>query len=507
MIKVVSAQAMSILEAQAYQQGASEETYMENAGRGIAQAVINFLETSFASKIYLLVGKGNNGGDAFVAGRYLLSKGLTVEAIQLEAKEECSPLCQLNRQRFEKQGGQVFSEFKSFDSDTLILDGLFGTGFKGSIKAPYDALIQAANQSRQPILAIDIPSGLNGNTGEVAGPVIQATLTLYLELPKTGFFLNEGWNYVGSLEQVLFGLDSHLIDQVQADFELLTPLDVSQVLPKIKRSRHKYLAGYVVGLASSPSMPGAGLLSTLAAFQGGSGMVRLLHPKGMEAELSNSPYELIKVAYSPDQPQEVLQLMQKAGATFVGPGLGRTSSIYQLLAEVIPHLEQPCVLDADALVLFAQNDFKLPLHALFTPHTGEMQTLLGEASPLVLNIELLKTCQNYAEKYQITLILKGAPTFIFHPSQPILVNPTGDPGMATAGSGDVLTGFLASLLSQKLNCRQAALAGVYLHGLAGQLAAKERQSSIGMMASDIITHLAGAYAHLKNSEGLHNKET
>ena len=194
-------------------------------------------------------------------------------------------------------------------------------------------------------------------------------------------------------------------------------------------------------------------------------MVRLLYPAGMEAELSASPYELIKIPYSPDHPVEVRQLMQKASATFVGPGLGRSDSTKQLLQEIIPFLEKPCVIDADALTLYADRAFQLPPQALLTPHTGEMQALLHLPDKLTLSLDLLHTCQNYAENHNATLILKGAPTFIFHPKSPIYVNPKGDPGMATAGSGDVLTGMLASLLSQGLSCHQAALLGVYLHGL------------------------------------------
>lgn len=275
---------------------------------------------------------------------------------------------------------------------------------------------------------------------------------------------------------------------------------MARLLPPIKRNRNKYQAGYVIGLAGSLTMPGAALLSSLAAFRAGSGMVRLLYPKGMEAELSSSPYELIKIPYTYNQSQDVSQLMQKAAATFVGPGLGRTEQTQHLLQNILPSLQNPCVIDADALTLFADQAFQLPSEAILTPHTGEMQTLLKSGSRLVLNFELLKTCQRYAEEHNITLILKGAPTFIFHPQSVIFANPTGDPGMATAGSGDVLTGLIASLLSQGLSCHHAAMLGVYLHGLAGQFAAKHRKTSYGVMATDLITHFGTAYASLENNE-------
>ena len=225
-------------------------------------------------------------------------------------------------------------------------------------------------------------------------------------------------------------------------------------------------------------------------------MVRLLYPEGMEAELSASPYELIKVPYHSDQPQDVLAWLEKAGATFVGPGLGLTDSSRNLLKAVMPYLEKPCVIDADALTILADGGFTLPKQAILTPHTGEMQRLLHVESKLILTEALLDRCQKYAEDHQVTLVLKGATSCIFHPGEPILINSRGDPGMATAGSGDVLTGLIASLLSQGLDCRSAAALGVYVHGIAGEYAAKALGTSRGMIASDLIDYFSFAYASL-----------
>lgn len=502
-MKVVSAKVMSELETQAYQQGFTDRDFMENAGREIALVTEEFIQKhQLPHHVWLLCGKGNNAGDAFVAGCYLLEKGYQATAIQLDDLNNCSPLCQQNGRRFLNKKGKLINQIPSFDHPGAILDGIFGTGFKGEVRSPYDRFIEAANQSSLPILAVDIPSGLNGTTGQTEGSVIQATETIFLGMPKTGFFLGSGWNVTGKLHRVDFGLPATFIDQAKADFELLTQEHVASLLPPIIRNRQKYQAGYVIGLAGSLTMPGAALLSSLAAFRGGSGMVRLLYPKGMEAELAASPYELIKIPYTYDQPQEVSQLMQKAGATFVGPGLGRSEQTRHLLQHITPSLEKPCVIDADALTLFADEAFQLPSQAILTPHTGEMQTLLKSTSRLSLTLDLLQICQKYAEKHHITLILKGAPTFIFHPQTPIFVNPTGDPGMATAGSGDVLTGLLASLLSQGLTCHHAALLGVYLHGLAGEFAAKQRKTSYGMIATDLVAHFADAYEMLQKQQNL-----
>lgn len=496
-MKVVSAKTMADLETHAYKQGFRENDFMENAGHGIALAVERFIkENQLSSCVWLLCGKGNNGGDAFVAGCYLLEQGYRVTAIHCHPLEQCSPLCQQNRCRFIGKKGVVLHHVESFGSEGVIVDGIFGTGFKGEVAFPYDRLIDAANQSKLPILAIDIPSGLNGTTGLVGKSVIQATQTLFLGLPKTGFFLNDGWNVIGELQHIDFGLPISVVDQITADFELLTHDFIRHLLPPIKRNRHKYQTGHIVGLAGSLHMPGAALLASLAAFRGGGGLVRLLYHEGMEAELVASPYELIKKPYSYARPEEVISLMQKATAIFVGPGLGSDDRVQMLLQRVIPFLDKPCVMDADALTLFAKQPYELPSEVILTPHRGEMQTLLQAGSPLILSGGLLSICQKYAEEHHVTLILKGAPTFIFHPHQPVYVNPTGDPGMATAGSGDVLTGLLAALLSQNMDCHHAALLGTYLHGLAGELARKERGTSYGMMASDLIAHFATAFKEL-----------
>jgi len=493
-MKVVTAQEMSEIENQAYKQGYTELDFMENAGRGVAQAIEAYIEAHQLQRMaWLLCGKGNNAGDAFVAGRYLLDKGYRVTAIQYEPLEQCSPLCRLNGKLFLERNGVLLDRIESFGTSGVIIDGIFGTGFKNKAREPYASIIEQANLSNLPILSIDIPSGLNGSTGQMEGSVIHAEETIFLGLPKAGLFLENAWNIVGKLRHVDFGLPKSFADEAPGHFHLITHEHVKGLVPPIRRNRHKYQAGYAIGIAGSPSMPGAALLSSLAAFRTGSGMVRLLYPAGMESQLSSSPPELIKIPYSAETIESMIPLLQKAGSTYIGPGLGRSQSVRHLLGKIIPSLEHPCVIDADALILYAEEAIPLPQQTIMTPHTGEMQALLQKEEKLSLSLSLLGICQSYAEKHNTTLVLKGAPTFVFHPRSPIYVNPTGDPGMATAGSGDVLTGILASLLSQGLDCHSAAILGVYLHGLSGEIAAKERGQSRGMMAGDLIEHLADAY--------------
>jgi hydroxyethylthiazole kinase-like uncharacterized protein yjeF len=489
-MKIVSPGQMAQLESMAYQEGYSESDFMEEAGSGVALVANDYVELHQLSRqVALLCGKGNNAGDTYVAGVHLLHLDYEVVAYPLSPLSECSLLCRENYHRFLEEGGQVREVFSpqdmAFPKSGIILDGIFGTGFRGQLGEPFASVIRLANHSHIPIIAIDIPSGLNGTTGEVAGEAIIATETAFLGLPKTGFFLRDGWNHVGKLRYVDFGLPRKFIDQAYTDLNMLTADMVQPMLPPIVRNRHKYQAGYVVGLAGSSQMPGAAILSSWASLKGGAGITRLLFPDGMQAELAASPFEIIKMPYQYSHLDPVLENLNKASATFIGPGLGQSQEVRHLLRQVLPQLTTPCVMDADALTVFAEEISKLPPKAILTPHMGEMLRLLKLSSPQILDRDFLDRCQQFTQEKQVTLVLKGGPTFIFHPSQPMMISIAGDPGMATAGSGDVLTGLLAALLAQGLETPYAAYLGVLVHGLAGEYAAQEL-TSYCLTASDII---------------------
>lgn len=499
-MKVFTSQQMRDLEKQAYQEGASEELFMEQAGKGIAEITKDYIQKHrLVKEVLLLCAKGNNSGDAYVAGCHLLEAGYAVMALQPIPLENCSLLCQKNGQRFLNAGGKSVSKLASFPEEGLILDGLFGTGFKGRLEEPYASIVQQANDSGLPIFAIDIPSGLNGDDGSALGEVIKADETLFLGAPKKGFFLNEGWNFVGRLSYVDFGLPKKFMENAEADMIMLTHSFIKSLIPPIKRSWHKYERGYVTGLAGSPDMPGAAILASSAALSAGAGIVRLIHPEGMNAELSAAPVELVRQTYSINQIESILESMNKSSASFIGPGMGRTEQVSAVLQSVMSGLKKPCVVDADALTLLAEKEIPYPNETVLTPHHGEMMRLLGQTKQTVRTEQLLKDAQSFIAAKKVTLVLKGAPTFILQQGSPIYVNPRGDPGMATAGSGDVLTGIIASFLSHHLTPLQAAMVGVYLHAVAGEKAAKAK-TSYCMSASDLITHLPEAYREIMQSD-------
>lgn len=495
-MKIVTSQEMAALESQAYQAGFSEVDFMEKAGEGVAFTVGNYLEIhGLEPHILLLCGKGNNAGDAYVAGLRLLEMEYEVTAIQVVPIEQTTELCRKYYREFVEEGGRVWDgsypiEQLFFGNAGIIVDGLFGTGFRGTVQEPFASVIELANKSMKPIIAVDIPSGLSGDTGAVEGEVIVAAETAFLALPKMGFFLREGWDYVGKLRYVDFGLPQQYIDEGGAKVIMLTMEFLRPLLPKLRRSRHKYQAGYVVGLAGSPMMPGAALLAASSALRSGAGIVRLLCPEGVPALTPSQP-ELLMTHYSPGDAAAVLKELNRASAVFIGPGLGLSTATQELLRQVIPQVESPCVLDADALTFLSEEMVPLPRRTILTPHREELRRLLHLPTIEEVNNELLTTCQRYAEEHSVTLVLKGGPTFIFHRDKPIAVNPTGDPGMATAGSGDILTGLIASLLAQGMPTPHAAMMGVFLHGLAGEHAAFD-YTSYCMTANDIVSYFPEA---------------
>lgn len=464
-IKVVSAEEMARIE-----KGGDLERYMAEAGRKVAEVAMRYVEAHHLPKqVTLLVGKGNNGGDAYAAGVWLLDEGYKVHAYSLY--EDVSPLNQKFREKFRKKRGRFEDKFEG-----VILDGLLGTGFRGKVEKKMAAVIEMANGSGLPIIAIDIPSGLNGTTGEVGSVAIVADETVTLGLPKMGFFIHQGWNYVGKLHVADFGLPQEAIAAADAMAYLPRVLE----LPKIERVRHKYEAGYVVGYAGSKDYPGAAKMSGLAALRSGAGIVRVFHPE----EIGTGPLELICNHWSVAGWKEALK---RAQAVFVGPGLG---SCKEWLKAHLKEIKQSCVIDADALL----PDMMYPKHAILTPHRGEALRLLGlKKAPR--DEELFAKIIRFCGSKNVFIILKGAPTVIFGPKHKPMIVPRGDPGMATAGSGDVLTGLIAGLLAHGCGPYEGAILGVTLHAIAGEIAAAEK-TSYCMIAGDIIEAMPAAFQAL-----------
>ncbi len=482
--KVVTCDEMRRLEKLCSAEGLSTSELMDQAARALVAVINNWFELSGAPKeVVLLVGKGNKGGDALTAGTLLLQEKFRVSAVLVYPVSKLNPLCSDRLEKFKEAGGSVHPlHMEKIVSTSLIIDGIVGTGFHGKPDEFISNAIVWANGQDAPILAIDIPSGIDGSTGEVEAVAIDAMMTCCLGLPKIGCFIGRGWDYAGALLTCDIGMPPEIVSHAKST-ALLLKKD-SLYLPLIVRSRHKYEAGYVLGISGSPEMPGAAALSSLATLRSGAGVVRLFtQPETSHANLA------------PEVIREVIDLgrieeeQERADALFIGPGLGRSSHVQKWMQKLLPQLTKPTVVDGDGLYhLSLMSGFSLPAGSVLTPHHGEMTRLLGGPPTL-------ESCQRWVEKHEITLILKGAPTILFHPKRHPLIVTAGDPGMATAGSGDVLTGIVAALLAQKMPPDQAAPLAAYLHGRAGELAT-EKLTPYGMIASDLIKYLPKAFAEL-----------
>lgn len=493
-LKVITASEMVRIEKKSIQEGCSDAQYMQQAGKEIALYCKQYVHAKDLQPLAtLLIGKGNNGGDAFAAGCYLLQWGFKVHAFSMFQQSEISPLQDFHRKCFQDEGGEVFHPQNindiAFFREGIILDGLFGTGFGGEMPPFIKEVIRHANSSHIPILSIDVPSGIHGTKGLQDELAIDAAVTLFLCCPKIGMFLGEAYNYIGEVHGLDFGLPKQYLDEMVAMGVMLHTQEIAKRLPKLRRSRHKYQAGYGLILAGSEGMSGAAALCTESFLRSGAGIARIYPSSGTELIQLKAPVESIVRKWNS---KEISEEMQRANALIIGPGLRDSESLFELLSETT----LPVVLDADGLLSLKEHLADLHSPLVLTPHLGEFKKLVDPEE--VEKGFLLEIAQDFAEEHDATLVLKGAPTWIFHPGKEPVLFAKGNPGMASAGSGDVLTGLIGGFLAQGLSPFDASLLGVELHATAGEITAK-KTSSYTMIASDLLKFLDGAFDILETN--------
>lgn len=499
-LKVVTARAMAAAEKASIEAGASGLEYMLTAARGLAKEVSAFVASKkLKKKLMLLVGKGNNGGDSLAMATFLKLEGFEVTACLCFDPTVCSPLCFQMLSDFEKKGGKtlVVSSLKDLNlgSDGVIIDALFGTGFSGSPSQEISQIIDCVNQSQLPILSIDIPSGIDGNTGKKGGSAIHATHTYFLGLPKVGFFLQDGFEHVGEFKGVDFGLSNLFVDQMEASGYLLDVQKLKEQLPKLKRCQHKYIAGHVAIIAGSNSMEGAAFLASKACYRTGAGLVHLFSSKGVDSIFFQALPEVIKGRIDQELSRHIKEL-KALKACVIGPGLDAScKESKKVLEQVWQESECGLVIDASGLALLKEKiEHGQGKSVVLTPHRGEMARLLGVDK--LSDEALLETMQSYSEKTGAVLVLKGAPTFVFAPKTKPLIITAGTPALATAGSGDVLSGMIGAFVSKGLELRVAAALGVYIHAVSGEKAA-DKLSDYSLLASDLIEQIPSVIAQME----------
>jgi NAD(P)H-hydrate epimerase len=480
---------------------------MENAGLRIAETV----RALPCTNVVILAGRGNNGGDGFVAARHLRGeKNVSVwimaelEAYQGDARTNLMILQRLGQPLRVVRGEEDLADLAGdLAQADLVLDALLGIGVSREVDPLYDGIIRLVNGMAVSVLAVDIPSGVCADTGKILGSAIRASITVTFALPKQGLLLFPGAACTGRLEVVDIGIPPALLTGF--GFDLLTSADMVKLLPPRPSEGHKGTFGSVLLVAGSRGMSGAAALSARAALRGGCGLVYAAIPESIQPTLAAQTQETVTLPLPENRhgrlKAEALDILREQWAVCqvvaAGPGLSRDSDVMPVLAGILRECRLPVVLDADALNLLAADPSLTRDRegaTLLTPHPGEAARLLDTTVEAVQS-DRLGVVRHLAERYHSTVVLKGAHTLIADPAGGISLNVTGNSGMGTAGSGDVLTGLAAALLAQGLTVPQAARLAVYLQGLAGDHAAVVKGER-ALMAGDIIEEIPKAYLEL-----------
>ncbi|SHE44102.1 NAD(P)H-hydrate epimerase [Desulfofundulus australicus DSM 11792] len=488
---------------------------MENAGLAVVQVVRQLLGDVAGKRVAVFAGKGNNGGDGLVVARHLFNAGAEVKVLLLARPEEITGDAAVNLAIWQKMGQPVYPVVRGEDLNAVrlflvgahaVVDAIFGTGFKGAAREPAAGVIDAINASGKPVVAVDIPSGVEADTGQVHGPCVRATHTVTFALPKLGLVQEPGRSHVGELHVADISIPSFLLENGAPGRYLVTEKMVRDWLPPRPAWAHKGSCGRVLVVAGSRGMTGAACLAALGAARAGAGLVTLAVPAELQDVVAVKLTEIMTVGLpgtgegtlARSARNEILDLVEKADVLAIGPGLSRHLETVALIRELLPAVRVPCVIDADGLNALAgdvQILSRISAPAIITPHEGEMARLLG-CPPGEISSRRLKVAEEAAGNWGVVTLLKGAATLIACPGGTTYINPTGNPGLATGGSGDVLTGVIAGLLAQGMDAPRAAAAGAYLHGLAGDMAAREKGMR-GFLAGDILELLPEAMARVE----------
>jgi NAD(P)H-hydrate epimerase len=488
---------------------------MEVAGKSVAEVIADYLGEVGDKKIFIFCGKGNNGGDGFVAARYLTQWGAKVDCFLLGRKTEVKGDAEVNLKKALDLNISI-SEVQSSDEldreieADLLVDGIFGTGFKGEIKGELGEIVERLNQLEIPKLSIDAPSGLDCDTGEVASNCFRADVTVTLALPKLGQFVFPGKSYCGHTYVADIGIPPEAVGGEKIQLNVLTPSEVVSMLPKRPPDGHKGTFGKLAIIAGSVGMTGAATLTSLSALKAGCGMVILGCPASLNdifeikmTEVMTRPLPEVrkKRVLAKRSLGEIRKLLKWADTLALGPGLGQHFETVELVQRLVSTLKHPVVIDADGLNALAKNPDLLKNRTtptIITPHIGELSRLV--ALPIEeIERDRIEIARKTASHFGLILVLKGAPTVIAEPGGEVWINPTGNDGMATAGCGDVLTGIIASFLTQGMGPLESAICGVYIHGLAGDLAANDR-GQFGTIAGDIMEMVPEAIIEMQGAE-------
>ena len=456
------------------------------------------------SRVIIFAGPGNNGADALAIARLLLEESYRVETFLFNPMDHLSPECEANKTRLFEIDEVEFTEVKTdfeppvLTRNDILIDGLFGSGLNRPLEGGFAAVVGYINQSDAHIVSIDIPSGLFGedNLNNNMDAVVKAEQTLTFGFPKLAFLLADNAPYVGSWKVLDIGIHPGIVEKTDTPFHLVGEEDIMNVVQPREKFAHKGRFGHALLIAGSKGKMGAALLAARACLRSGAGLLTVHLPQCGETILQTAFPEAMISLDKHTEHFSIAPDVTSYSAVGIGPGLGQHMDSSTVLGRVVHTAGKPLVIDADAINMLAANKelaASLPPKTILTPHPKEFDRIAGESASAY---ERLIKAKAFAETYKVCLVLKGAYTSVCLPDGKVCFNSSGNPGMATAGSGDVLTGIILGLLAQGYEPEDAAITGVYLHGLAGDFAAI-RQSEESMIAGDIIEMLGKAFKQIK----------
>ena len=467
---------------------------MERAGAGLARVAAEAAKAD--GPIRIVIGKGNNGGDGLVAARLLREDGHEVDVLATAEVSELQGDALDNLERLPGDEPQPFAP-EAIAGSAAIVDALLGTGFDGEPREPVAAAIRAINASDAPVVACDVPSGVNASTGEASGEAVRAAVTATFHGPKIGLCVEPGKTHAGRVEVIAIGIPRSAPAPEVAG---LISDRVLQLVPPRERTGNKFTSGTVVVAGGARGLTGAPTMAALSAMRTGAGYVQLVVPEPAEPVLAERLMEAMTHAAPHEDgahveagASTVLELAARAGAIVLGPGIGRSDGAVAFARRVAAEVDVPLLIDADGLNAHAGQLGLLAARSaptILTPHDGELARLLGIESADVAAHRLAHARQAAAESGAI-VVLKGDDTLVVPPAGPIGVSPGGSPALATAGTGDVLSGLIGALLAKKMDPFEAACAGVIAHARAGQEAAR-RHGADHVVAGDVIDSIGRA---------------
>jgi hydroxyethylthiazole kinase-like uncharacterized protein yjeF len=483
---------------------------MENAARAVVEEIEERFEDVEFLTVAVVCGPGNNGGDGFAIARHLHLRGADVDVFLVCDPAELKGDALTNYKLLEPIGLDVIAwnehEEVALDDYDLVIDALFGTGTVRKPEGKYLQAVEAINDSPAFVIAVDVPSGVDATTGEVPGAAVFADVTVTFQCAKSGLVLPPGRDYVGDLVVAPISIPEKEDILAAAPFGLPEDEDVFERLPVRPRDAHKGDFGNVLVIAGSRGMSGAARLVGMAALRTGAGLVKVAVPESIRAEVAAYHPEIMTIALPETADGTIAaaamdtlkSYAEWADVIAVGPGFGQHEETARFL-DAFLSIGKPLVIDADALNLIAAHKLlpKIPADTVITPHPGEFDRLAGKKHASFQ--DRAQAARDFAEKHHLSLLLKGAPTLCFDSNGFGMVNPTGNPGLATAGSGDVLTGIVAALRAQGLNSHASAWVGAYLHGRAADLAVED-VGEASLVAGDVIEYLPEAFASLEEEE-------